>query len=209
MASREHWEQVYTSRPEDEVSWFQAHPEYSLSLIRATGAPRTAAIIDVGGGASRLVDALLSEGYSSLSVLDISGAALAACRARLGPRSAEVDWIEGDVTRAELPAGAYDVWHDRAVFHFLTEPGDRRRYVETVLHAVKPGGHVIIATFAEDGPDQCSGLPVMRYRPDQLQAEFGDAFTLLQHEREAHRTPAGKTQSFVYCLFRREGQRRG
>jgi SAM-dependent methyltransferase len=204
MQLQEHWEKVYATRSADEVSWFQAHPERSLSLIAATGVSRSGSVIDVGGGASRLVDELLSQGYSSLSVLDISGAALAACRARLGSRATGVNWIEGDVTRVDLPHHAYDVWHDRAVFHFLMEAEERRRYVDAVLRAVKPAGHVIVATFAEDGPTQCSGLPVQRYRPAELHAQFGEAFTLLRHEREAHRTPAGGTQHFVYCLLRRK-----
>lgn len=203
MPSKEHWEHVYSTKATDSVSWFQERAEQSLRLIRETGVPLTASIIDVGGGASTLVDGLLQGGYSDITVLDLSGAALAASRSRLGARGQDVRWIEASITEVELPVHAYDVWHDRAVFHFLTSPEDRRKYVETVLRAVKPGGYVIVATFAEDGPTECSGLPVMRYSADELHAEFGAPFTLLRHEKERHHTPAGKTQNFVYCYCRR------
>jgi SAM-dependent methyltransferase len=203
MPSKEHWEHVYSTRATDSVSWFQAQAEQSMRLIRETGVPLTASIIDVGGGASTLVDGLLESGYTDVTVLDLSGAALAASRSRLGARAQQVRWIEAGITEADLPVHAYDVWHDRAVFHFLTSPEDRRKYVETVLRAVKPGGYVIVATFAEDGPTECSGLPVMRYSADELHAEFGAPFTLLRHEKERHHTPAGKTQNFVYCYCRR------
>lgn len=203
MQSKDHWEKVYTTKATDAVSWFQEHAESSLDFIHATGIGKEAAIIDVGGGASRLVDDLLAEGYGDLTVLDLSGAALAAARERLGARSAAVDWIEADITQVELPAQRFDVWHDRAVFHFLTTPEDRDTYVRKVFRSVKPGGHVIIATFAEDGPTQCSGLPVMRYRPEELHGEFGEAFTLLRHEKEEHQTPGGAMQRFVYCYCRR------
>jgi ubiquinone/menaquinone biosynthesis C-methylase UbiE len=203
MQSKDHWEKVYTTKATDTVSWFQPHADVSLDLIKATGVSRDAAIIDVGGGASTLVDDLLANGYTDLSVLDLSAAALAAAQRRLGSRAARVQWIEADVTKADLPAGRFDVWHDRAVFHFLTSAEDRAAYVQAVFRAVKPGGHVIVATFAEDGPNQCSGLPVMRYRADELHAEFGEAFALLNHQKEAHHTPSGKVQQFVYCYCRR------
>ena len=203
MKPEEHWNHVYETKTSDSVSWFQEHAEQSLRLIRATGVPNSASIIDVGGGASTLVDDLLLDGYRSLSVLDLSAKALASAQQRLGPRASEVRWIEADITRAELPAHAYDIWHDRAVFHFLTAPEQRRAYVDTVLRAVKPGGHVIVATFAEDGPLQCSGLPVMRYSATGLHTEFGAPFTLLQHEREEHLTPSGSVQRFVYCYCRK------
>jgi SAM-dependent methyltransferase len=203
MQSKEHWEQVYATKATDAVSWFQEHAEHSLRLIRETGVPLSASIIDGGGGASTLVDDLLANGYSRLTVLDLSAAALAAARDRLGERGGAVQWLEADITRAVLPAHAYDVWHDRAVFHFLTSPADRKAYVQAVLRAVKPGGHVIVATFAEDGPTRCSGLPVRRYGAQELHAEFGERFVLLRHEREAHRTPFGTTQQFVYCYCRK------
>ena len=203
MQAKDHWEHVYATKPTDAVSWYQAHADLSLRLIRGTGVPATASIIDVGGGASTLVDDLLAHGYSALSVLDLSAHALAAAKARLGARADAVTWLEADVTSACLPVHAYDVWHDRAVFHFLTTAAEREAYVERVLRSVKPGGHVIVATFAEDGPTQCSGLPVMRYSADDLHAEFGSPFSLLQHEKETHQTPFGTLQSFVYCYCRK------
>jgi SAM-dependent methyltransferase len=173
MPSKDHWEHVYSTQKPDGVSWFQEHADQSLRLIRATGVSCSSGIIDVGGGASTLVDDLLGSGYSAISVLDLSAAALSVAKARLGHRASEVQWLEGDITKVSLPVGAFDVWHDRAVFHFLTNKEDRAAYVETVLRSVKPNGHVIVATFSEDGPLQCSGLPVMRYSPDELHAEFG------------------------------------
>lgn len=202
MADKNHWEQVYRTKNPQAVSWFQPEAAVSLRLIRAATDNR-AAVIDVGGGASTLVDGLLDAGYRDLTVLDLSGAALTAARARLGPRAAGVHWLEADVLPAPLPAQAYDVWHDRAVFHFLTAAEDRAAYVRQVLHAVRPGGHVIVASFAEDGPRQCSGLPVMRYAPGELHAQFGAPFELLHHEREAHQTPGGTVQQFVYCFCRK------
>lgn len=196
---QQHWESVYRTRATDEVSWFQPHAASSLRLIHETGVGLDAQIIDVGGGASVLVDNLLDAGYHHLTVLDLSDSALAKSRKRLGPRSSQVTWLASDITQASLPGNTYDVWHDRAVFHFLTDPADRARYVQQVLHAVKPGGHVIVATFGPGGPLQCSGLDVVRYAPDALHAEFGTPFRLLRHEAEVHQTPTGKEQEFVYC----------
>lgn len=195
---QQHWETVYSSKATDRVSWFQQHAASSLRLIQACAAT-DAQIIDVGGGASVLVDNLLDAGFCNVTVLDLAESALATSRARLGARAQSVQWIAADITRAELPAAHYDVWHDRAVFHFLTDPADRARYVEQVLKSVKPGGHVIVAAFGPGGPLQCSGLDVMRYAPDALHAEFGAPFRLLGHETETHLTPAGKEQEFVYC----------
>lgn len=203
MQSKNHWEQVYSTKSATEVSWFQEHAQRSVKLIRDAGVPLVASIVDVGGGASTLVDDLLAGGYGNITVLDLSGTALAAARARLGARAATVQWVEANVLEAALPAHGYDVWHDRAVFHFLTTAEDRRAYVRAVLRAVKPGGIVIVATFAEDGPTQCSGLPVRRYSAGELHAEFGEPFVLLGHERESHRTPAGNLQQFVYCFCRK------
>jgi ubiquinone/menaquinone biosynthesis C-methylase UbiE len=202
MQAKEHWEKVYSTKAADAVSWFQPHANISVGLIKDTGVSRNASIIDVGGGASTLVDDLLADDYTNLTVLDLSAAALAAARDRLGEKAAHVRWIEADVTKANLPGHQFDIWHDRAVFHFLTTPEDRAAYVQSVFRSVKPGGHVIVATFAEDGPDQCSGLPVMRYSPDELHAEFGESFSLLRHQKEAHHTPTGKVQQFVYCYCR-------
>jgi ubiquinone/menaquinone biosynthesis C-methylase UbiE len=203
MQSKSHWETVYGTKAPAEVSWFQEHAALSLKLIRDANIPNTAEVIDVGGGASVLVDDLLANGYEHVTVLDISGAALATARTRVGRIGEKVRWIESDILSANLPAHTYDVWHDRAVFHFLTTEEDRQAYVEKVLRAVKPGGLVIVATFAEDGPTQCSGLPVMRYSADELHSEFGEPFLMLGHEKETHKTPAGKEQQFVYCLCRK------
>src|SRR5262245_54000217 len=203
MQPKEHWEKVYSTKAPTEVSWFQEHAALSLKLIREAGVTSSASIIDVGGGASTLVDDLLKGGFKDITVLDLSGAALAAAKARLGTRAARVKWLEANVLEAQLPRHAYDVWHDRAVFHFLTKDEDRHAYVRTVLHAVKPGGLVVVATFAEDGPTMCSGLPVMRYSASELHAEFGEPFELCGHEREAHHTPGGGEQKFVYCFCRK------
>jgi SAM-dependent methyltransferase len=193
-----HWESVYSNKAVDEVSWFQEHAGSSLRLIKGC-ADANANIIDVGGGASVLVDGLLDAGYRNLTVLDLAESALAASRTRLGARAQSVQWIAADITQAELPSAHYDVWHDRAVFHFLTDPVDRARYVAQLLKSVRPGGHVIVAAFGPGGPLQCSGLDVVRYVPDALHAEFGASFRLLGHESEIHQTPAGKEQEFVYC----------
>ncbi len=199
MESMSHWEKVYANRAPDAVSWYQPRATVSLDLIRRIGVAPGSRIVDVGGGASTLVDDLLAEGMADLTVLDISAAALSLAQVRLGARSAAVQWIHGDITQAQLPPAAYDIWHDRAVFHFLTDAGDRAAYVEQVRRAVRPGGHVIVAAFGPEGPTQCSGLPVVRYAPGQLHAQFGRRFELLDHLSEAHRTPAGAIQQFVYC----------
>ncbi len=203
MQTKNHWEKVYSNRAEDEVSWFQEHAELSLKLIRDSGAACTASIIDVGGGASTLVDDLLGSGYRNLTVLDLSSAALAKAKARLGSQASSVCWLEANVTETELPKHSYDIWHDRAVFHFLNSVEERHAYVQAVLRAVKPGGLVIVATFAEDGPSSCSGLPVKRYSADELHTEFGEPFQLLGHEKESHLTPGGIEQKFVYCFCRK------
>jgi SAM-dependent methyltransferase len=203
MPSPNHWNRIYSTQPTDAVSWFQQHATHSLRLIEHTHVPRSASIIDVGGGASTLVDDLLDAGYEHITVLDLSAAALEAARARLGARAEKVQWLVADITQVALPHHTYDLWHDRAVFHFLTTPEERQAYVRAVLHALKPGGHIIVATFAEDGPEKCSGLPVVRYSPDQLHAEFGEPFTLLEHEKEAHETPFGTVQQFTWCYCRK------
>jgi 2-polyprenyl-3-methyl-5-hydroxy-6-metoxy-1,4-benzoquinol methylase len=203
MDSKEHWEKVYGTKSVKKVSWFQEHAALSLRLIQNSGAPRTASIIDVGGGASVLADDLLTDGYTDLTVLDVSGAAIAAAKSRIGSAAERVIWIEKNILDVGLPAEKYDIWHDRAVFHFLITDQDRHTYVEQVLCAVKPGGLVIVATFAEDGPTECSGLPVMRYSAGKLHAEFGAPFLLLGHEKESHYTPGGREQKFVYCFCRK------
>ncbi len=203
MNRAQHWDTVYQNKAVDQVSWFQPHAKTSLTLIEALCPERAARIIDVGAGASVLVDDLLDAGYQHLTVLDIAASALEVSKARLGERAATVDWRVGDVTTVALPEASFDVWHDRAVFHFLTDAADRRRYVDQVRRAVRPGGHVIVATFGPDGPLQCSNLDVCRYAPDGLHGEFGAVFELLGHHAEVHRTPAGRDQAFVYCYCRR------
>jgi SAM-dependent methyltransferase len=205
MTYKEHWESVYGTKGADAVSWFQPTAQRSLATIRRVVPALDAAIIDVGGGASTLVDDLLRVGYRNLTVLDLAGSALATARARLGADARRVSWLEADVRTIDLPTATYDVWHDRAVFHFLTDGPDRAVYVEQVRRSMRPGGFVLVATFAEDGPTKCSGLPVARYSADALHREFGDEFTLLTSEHESHRTPAGAIQSFNYCLCRWNG----
>lgn len=205
MSLKEHWENIYTNRAETEVSWFQPHAESSMALIRETELSPSASIIDVGGGASTLADDIVEVGYTDLTVLDLSGTALATAKQRLGDKAGRVTWREGDILREPFPANGWDLWHDRAVFHFLTDPADRLLYVRQLRHALKPNGWVIIASFAEDGPGKCSGLPVRRYSPGQLAAELGEGFTPERQLKEMHTTPAGRQQSFVYCLFRQVG----
>jgi ubiquinone/menaquinone biosynthesis C-methylase UbiE len=200
MKSKDHWETVYTTKAPDHVSWFQPHADMSMRLIRGSGLGHDATIIDVGGGASTLVDDLIDDGYAKITVLDLSNAALAESARRLGVRARTVTWVEADITRAAFEPQSIDLWHDRAVFHFLTTHEDREAYVKQVLRAVKPGGHVIMATFGSNGPTQCSGLPVMRYAPDELHAEFGEAFTMVTHEEQVHHTPFGTDQQFIYCM---------
>lgn len=201
---KEHWEQVYTTKKPIEVSWFQKHAILSTELIKYSGILKSGAIIDIGGGASIFVENLLNIGFFNISVLDLSSTALALVKSRLGPKAERIKWIEGNVLETLLPEHGYDVWHDRAAFHFLTSQDDRNAYIQTVLHAVKPGGFVIVATFAEDGPTQCSGLPAIRYSPTKLLAQFGPEFSLLIHQSETHLTPSGSEQKFVYCLFIRK-----
>lgn len=203
MERKSHWETVYTTKPPTEVSWYQAHPQKSLELIKRTGVSEEAGIIDVGGGASNLVDHLLDSGFQNLTMLDIASAALELAKARLGARAESVEWIEADITQAVLPTARYDVWHDRAVFHFLTDAESRRRYIDAVERSLKPGGHLIVATFAAEGQLKCSGLNVVGYDPRKLHDEFGDGFELIEGVNEVHRTPSGTTQKFIYCRCRK------
>ena len=202
-ASRKsHWETVYTTKGENEVSWFQENPSPSLELIDLAGPTPASAIVDIGGGASRLVDGLVARGFKRVTVLDISEAALDAAKARLGERASQVEWIVADVTKWH-PAQAFDIWHDRAAFHFLTDAADRSAYVARMKQAVKPGGHVIIGTFALDGPEKCSGLPVNRYDAASLAGELGEGLELVDSRRHDHSTPWNSAQRFQFCIFRR------
>lgn len=204
MDQRKHWETIYRTRDVHAVSWFQPEARQSLDLITRFAPERGAAIIDVGGGASVLVDNLIQSGYTDITVLDVSETALEISRQRLGKSADMVEWIAGDARDAPLAESGYAVWHDRAVFHFLTARADREAYVTQVERAVRPGGYVLIATFAEDGPATCSGLPVLRYSAEALHSEFGPSFRVVTTAHEEHHTPAGREQSFLYCLCRRE-----
>jgi SAM-dependent methyltransferase len=197
-----HWENVYRTKGEREVSWFQETPSISLELIRSAGATRHSAIVDIGGGASRLVDALVDEGYEAVTVLDLSESALAASKTRLGQTAARVTWIVADVVRW-IPLQGYDIWHDRAAFHFLTDAADRTAYVACLREALRPCGYAIIATFALDGPERCSGLPVIRYDAASLGEVLGSDFSLVETRHHDHHTPMGSTQRFQFSVFRR------
>jgi SAM-dependent methyltransferase len=199
-----HWEGVYTAKGEKEVSWYQDNPAPSLDLIALAGVSKQASIVDIGGGASRLVDHLLAQGFERLTVLDLSAAALDAAKARLGDKAQKVCWEVADITKWDPPQ-AYDLWHDRAAFHFLTEQTDQSAYVERVKKAVEPGGHVIIGTFALDGPERCSGLPIVRYDAASLAALLGADFHLIDTRRHDHATPWGAVQRFQFSTFRRSG----
>lgn len=199
--TKAHWENVYSTKSSEAVSWYQPHALRSLAWIAGTGVGLSGAVIDIGGGASTLVDDLLDAGYQHITVLDLSGAALQVAQERLGARANQVRWCEADITADVFPAEIFDVWHDRAVFHFLTEAADRKAYVEQMQHALKPGGHIIMATFSLEGPTRCSGLPIVQYSAAKLQAELGAQFQLVEHAYEQHVTPSEAVQHFIYCHF--------
>ena len=199
---RQHWDEVFARKPDDSVSWFQAEPAISLALVDRAALSVDAKIIDVGAGASRLVDALLARGFRDLTVLDISAEGLAHAKARLGDRAADVTWIVSDVTAFEPPA-SYALWHDRAVFHFLGAADARAAYTRVLERAVAPGGQAIVGTFALDGPDRCSDLPVTRYDADGLVRALGPAFTLVETVRHEHVTPSGRVQPFTFVRMER------
>ena len=202
MDVKTHWEKVYTTKAPDAVSWYRQHLETSLALIERAADAREASIIDVGGGESTLVDDLLLRGYTNLTVLDVSQTAIEVTKKRLGSAAERVHWLVGDITEIELEPHTYDLWHDRAVFHFLTATELRLAYVRQVIRAVKPGGHVIISTFGPEGPTKCSGLQVMRYDAESLHGEFGRHFRLAESSEEFHKTPSGTAQQFLYCYCR-------
>lgn len=199
MHVKKHWEDLHQTKSPAEVSWFSPHLEISLSLIKRAAPEISASIIDVGGGASTLVDDLIASGYKNITVLDIAQTAIDATRKRLGSTAGYVKWLAADITQVALSEHSYDVWHDRAVFHFLTQPDERRAYIRQMMSAVKAGGHVIIATFGPEGPQKCSGLDVVRYDADSLRVEFGPRFRLLESSKMLHQTPFGTSQQFLYC----------
>ena len=201
MDAEHHWQQVYEEREPDQVSWFEATPERSLALIEATGLPKEAGIVDVGGGASALAGELLHAGYSDITVAEISTVALERAQTAVGDRAQEIDWVTADVREHDF-GRQFDLWHDRAVFHFMVEPADREAYLSTLGRALRPGGHLIIATFGPEGPTQCSGLPVRRYSADDLSTWLGAEFECEDDELVAHETPSGNQQQFLYARFR-------
>ncbi len=204
MDAKTYWEKIYTTKAPEAVSWYRLHLETSLALIGRAAAGYSASIIDVGGGESTLVDDLLARGYENITVLDVSQTAIGVTKKRLGLAAEPIRWLLADITEAQLKPGAYDVWHDRAVFHFLTSREHRAAYVRQVGHAVKPGGHVIISTFGPEGPTKCSGLDVIRYNADSLHDQFGVRFRLVDSSKELHRTPFGTTQQFLFCYCKVE-----
>ena len=203
MNHNKHWEQTYSSNQTEALGWYTPHLQTSLSWIQELGLDANAPIIDVGGGASTLVDDLLEAGQRSITVLDISDKALSLARARLGEKAKLVKWLEGNITSLDLPTQYYELWHDRAVFHFLTEPEQQEKYRDRLLNALKPGGHLIIGTFTTEAPPKCSGLPVQRYNQEQLENTLGGEFELMRHNKELHITPGGVEQMYLYCHFRK------
>jgi len=204
MDPKTHWEKIYSTKAPTQVSWYSPHLETSLALIHRAAGANSASFIDVGGGESTLVDDLLARGYQNITILDISQTAIDVTKKRLKEHAEQVQWLAGDVTKIALPRGAYDVWHDRAVFHFLTGTDERLAYVRQVAHAVRPGGYVIVSTFGPEGPTKCSGLDVVRYDADSLHEQFGARFQLVDSVKELHQTPFGTMQQFLYCYCRIE-----
>jgi 2-polyprenyl-3-methyl-5-hydroxy-6-metoxy-1,4-benzoquinol methylase len=204
MDAKTHWEKVYKTKEPEAVSWYRAHLETSLALIGRAAHSRSASIIDIGAGESTLVDDLLARGYQHITAFDVSETALDVTKKRLGSLAEQIKWIVADITQVELESSAYDVWHDRAVFHFLTSIEQRAAYVRNVAKAVRTGGHVIVSTFGPEGPTKCSGLEVSRYDAESLHGEFGPRFHLVESSKELHHTPFETTQQFLYCYCRVE-----
>ena len=203
MDLKTHWEQAYAMRSPEQLGWYRPHLESSLALIAAVGLRKDQPLIDVGGGASTLVDDLLALGYERIAVADLSDAALERARRRLGDRAEAVTWMSADMLTAELPAGHYALWHDRAVFHFLTDADDRAAYLGRLRHALAPGGQAVFGVSSPEAPPRCSGLEVRRYTAEALQQEVGPGFDLAEQQHELHATPGGVAQPYVYCRFRR------
>ena len=204
MNTQAHWDQIYRTKAPDQLSWYSPHLSASLELIERASVSRRAAIVDIGGGESTLVDDLLARGYQDITVLDLSQAAIDANKGRLGREAERIHWLAADITKIELKVSSLDVWHDRAVFHFLTASDERAAYVRQVALALRPGGHVIIGTFGPEGPVRCSGLDVVRYDAASLHDEFGKRFCLVESTKQQHHTPFGTTQQFLYCYCRFE-----
>jgi 2-polyprenyl-3-methyl-5-hydroxy-6-metoxy-1,4-benzoquinol methylase len=204
MDARVHWEKVYTTKAPDQMSWYRPHLETSLALIEKSARSRNDSIIDVGGGESTLVDDLLARGFQNITVLDVSEIAIDVTKKRFGQVAHQVHWLVADITQTELESRVYNVWHDRAVFHFLTAPQQRAAYIRQVMRSVKPGGYVIVGTFGPDGPTKCSGLDVVRHDAKSLHDQFGSGFPLIDSSKELHNTPFGTTQPFLYCYCRVE-----
>jgi SAM-dependent methyltransferase len=203
MQRKDHWERVYSTRIAEKLGWYKPQLDTSLAWLEALGLDKGARIIDVGGGASTLVDDLIDAGYESLTVLDIADSALAATKKRLGRQSELVMWLSGDITEYRLPAGHFDLWHDRALLHFLTEAREQRAYRDNLVASLRPGGHVIMGVFAPEAPPRCSGLPVVRYSHEELAERLGPGFELERHRKELHLTPGGVEQMYLYCQFKR------
>lgn len=203
--AQDHWESVYRDKDSQAVSWFRPHLDVSLRLLERAGLSTQSRVIDIGGGASTLVDDLLDRGIARIAVLDLSAEALRVAQQRLGDRAAQVDWRVADITRAELPPAGFDIWHDRAVLHFLTDPSAAQAYARSAAAALRPGGHAVIGGFASDGPEKCSGLTVARRDPADIAALLGADFELIDEARESHATPWGAPQSFAYALLRHRG----
>ena len=204
METKAHWENVYRTKSHTGVSWYKPRLNRSLRLVSKIGLRPNDRIIDIGGGSSTLVDDLLDRGFEEISVLDISPAALEVSKQRLGEKAPKVKWIEADITKIKLPPNHYDLWHDRAVFHFLTNRKERQKYIAVLASSLKAGGHLIVAAFNLEGPQKCSGLDVIRYSPETLQKELGGSFSLMSHVDEIHKTPFKNTQNFVYCHFKKK-----
>ena len=198
-----HWDEIYSTKSSQQVGWYTPHLETSIKWITELNLATEDPVIDVGGGVSTLVDDLLIAGYKELTVLDLSESAISLTRKRLGTLSSSVTWVKGDVTKVELPSQHFKLWHDRAVFHFLIDKEQQKRYKDALLDALKVDGYFIIGTFSLEGPPQCSGLPVQRYTSEILCSTFGKEFQLKRHQHEIHRTPSGVEQAYVYCLFQR------
>lgn len=207
MATKAYWESVYRRNSANEVSWYRLHLEESVKLIQQAAPDCSAAIIDVGGGESTLVDDLLTLGYQNVSVLDISSGAIQATQQRLGKAASTVEWLVGDITKATLPNQRYAVWHDRAVFHFLVNPAQQAAYIQQILNSLTKDGHLVMAVFGPDSPKQCSGLEVVRHDIELLCKHVGPKFELINHSLEEHHTPRGKTQQFLYAHFRFKGSK--